>query len=197
MVKMAQSLPPQENSKSHFLDVARLCSKQILSQYSSTDEISVMDLNPEQLKFNQYMCMIRISGDELRMAFRTHFLVKEARGMTSSRFSRGPNSLTSDQVVDAMKEYCNETAGRLKFVLETSKIPVGHSLPFALRGFNEMLFKEHLQVTDQDYWRLSGPGGFIDCSMYLYTTQESFLLRLNQIKPEVLEEVDDNSVELF
>lgn len=179
------------------MQIARACSQQIMSHYLNEANIVVVDQNPDQLKYNQFMAMIRIVGEELRLAFRAHFQINSARQLVLSRFGGTNEQVTGQQVVDAFKEYCNETAGRLKYILESSEIPVGHSLPFAVRGFNEMIFKQHLQVTDEDCWTLKSDVGQLDCSLYLYTTQHSVLEKLHHLDLKLLDSADHESVEIF
>ena len=181
-----------------FLSLAKEVSLEIIRTYTRHQEISVSDNNKSELKYNEYMSVIRLNGSRLRIGFRVYYMIKYAAGLSHHKYGLELDQITPLQVIDAMKEFCNATAGRLKYLLEQNDIITGHSLPFALKGYNELLFKEFSDSIADASWRLqNGETSFIDCSIFYFSKDKSTIEKMNQLKGRFNKELADQAVEMF
>ncbi|NRA45454.1 MAG: hypothetical protein HRU09_10920 [Oligoflexales bacterium] len=181
-----------------FLSLAKEVSLEIIRTYSRNQEITISDNNRSDLKYNEYMSVIRLNGSILRIGFRVYYMIKHAAGLSHKKYGLDLEQISPLQVIDAMKEFCNATAGRLKYLLEQNDIITGHSLPFALKGYNELLFKEFSDSIADASWRLQNDERFfIDCSIFYFSKDQNTIEKMSHLKGEFKQELASQAVEMF
>ncbi|MFK7827093.1 MAG: hypothetical protein AB8G05_23320 [Oligoflexales bacterium] len=181
-----------------FLSLAKEVSLEIIKTYCRNQEITVSDNNKSDLKYNEYMSIIRLNGARLRIGFRVYYMIKHAAGLSHQKYGIDLEQISPLQVIDAMKEFCNATAGRLKYLLEQNDIITGHSLPFALKGYNELLFKEFSDSIADASWRLQNhQNSFVDCSIFYFSKDKSTIEKMSQLSGRFSKELEDQAVEMF
>ena len=181
-----------------FLTLAKEVSHEIIKTYCRSQEITVSDNIKSGLKYNEYMSVIRLNGARLRIGFRVYYMIKHAAGLSHQKYGLDVEQISALQVIDAMKEFCNATAGRLKYLLEQNDIITGHSLPFALKGYNELLFKEFSDSIADASWRLENPQkAHIDCSIFYFSKDEKTIEKMSRLQGRFKKELADQAVEMF
>lgn len=178
--------------------MAREVSLDIVKTYARNVDIKLVANDKTELRFNEYMSIIRLNGANLRIGFRVYYMIMHAAALSHKKYGVGLEKISPLQAIDAMKEFCNATAGRLKYLLEQNGIVTGHSLPFALKGYNEMLFKEFSVSVADASWRLECLDQFyFDCSIFYFSKDKQMIEKLSDLKAEFKEQLPAQEVELF
>jgi CheY-specific phosphatase CheX len=164
------------------------------AQDEATLRESEPDFRPGQILANR-MAFILVSGDGLRISFKTHYNISTARNLAFRMFGESsPSRLSERQAVDYIKEYCNLVAGNIVTVCESLKIELGISLPMSTRGFYEIFsdYSEKRQpaIVFSDFWKLGAFADEVQCSVLLEITDSSLLAPLADYDPAALPEDD-------
>lgn len=129
---------------------------------------------PENLKLGQvlmrYLSIVLLTSSKMRIVLKVHFNPDHVRRY---RVAQGGSSddVTDTQLVDYMKEFCNQVGGRVCRIFETNQIPMGMSVPLCYRGIYE-IYADYTRKSGTvtkfgDFWRLDGPFNSIYCSCYV------------------------------
>lgn len=150
--------------KTKIQEIVRDASLSRMRRQALCDEIELLPL--PNLKSGQvlgrWMALILISGKTLRVTFKVHFRYRDAKSLASRKLAEN-SSLTDQDAVDFIKEYCNLTAGYLKTALEECGIHLGISLSLCTRGYYEV-FSNQSEVSELDAWILDSGSNQIACS---------------------------------
>lgn len=125
-------------------------------------EIEVCELEadfvPGRILAN-HLAFILISGDLIRVTFKTHFNTDAAKRI-AFRGDGGTivSNVSEREVFDFVKEYCNLVAGNVVALFEGVNIDMGIGLPLCTRGFYEVFTDyENLassSIIHSDFWRM-------------------------------------------
>jgi hypothetical protein len=169
-----------------------------LDQFMIFAKRSGTELEPietKRLPFVQHMTHILISGAELEVNFKTHFMLLDAIRLTKGKLAASEAS--TQQAIDFMKEYCNRIAGKTKAMLEATGLTMGQSLPFAIQGYNEIFYARDASWTSHAAWRLKDPQGEFCCSVAVILRTDDVLEPLKRVAYERENPDQIGAVELF
>lgn len=190
--------------KSKLRDLVRQSSLSRFKLHTAQDEVFLKEVEPGfrpgQVLASR-MAFILVSGDGLRISFKTHFNPGTARNLAYRMFGEAsPAALSERQAVDYIKEYCNLVAGNIVTVCEGLRIELGISLPMSTRGFYEIFsdygVKPHPAIVFSDFWRLGALADEIHCSALLEITDSDLLAPLADYDPTVLQ-ADDGEMDFL
>lgn len=102
------------------------------------------------------MVLILLSGSEIHLILKM-FFDSEAQGSLISKTYGQLEDRTkvSKYAVDTIKEVANLVAGHMKLLLETSKLDCEISLPIAMRGYDDLFFRDRgLEKSFRWNWEL-------------------------------------------
>lgn len=138
-----------------------------LSQYSKISEITLGKAQNLRKVFGHWLSLVMISSKEITIAFKVHFMSSSARVLAGSSVGADPNDVPVSEANDFMQEYCNLVAGTVKNCLSEQGVQLGISLPFLVRGFEELFFPiEDPRITFEKKWEVRGANfGFICTSV--------------------------------
>jgi len=158
------------NNSSNRLEEIKKCLSGLIRHAADTrlrklvdsPEIEVCELEadfiPGRILANN-LAFILISGDLIRIAFKTHFNTDAAKRI-AFRVPDGTvaSNISEREVFDFVKEYCNLVAGNVVALFEGISIDMGIGLPLCTRGFNEVFTDyEDLassSIIHSDFWRM-------------------------------------------
>lgn len=177
-----------------FLSQVRHASLDQIRVYAKSPGVQINESNREALPFVQHMTHILVSGADLEVTFKTHFMEAAAAKLLMSKLG---SVSSTDQVVDFMKEFSNIVAGKTKTMLEAADFVVAQSLPFSIRGYNEIFYVEGGEGETFIAWGLAVDGIEIHCSAAVTLRSEATRAKLVDVKykPEVAAQLGE--VELF
>lgn len=130
------------------------------------------------------MAIILISGDILRIIFKVHFNLRDAKQLAHRVYGTlTADSIFEHQATDYMKEYCNLTGGYLVKLFEECDPNLGLSLPLYTRGFHE-IFSDYTEKKSSlirfgDCWNLKKKDTQFSCSFLIETFNEDILNRVS------------------
>lgn len=161
----------------HVIDTLKVASLDQFRIYTNTAEIALQDITISELPFYQQLAHILVSGEDLELNFKTHFMLDDVKSYTSAKLKS--SAVNNNQLTDFIKEYCNLVAGKAKLFLEEQHLVVGQSLPYAIQGFNEMFYPKTNGYSKDDAWELNGALGSIRCSctIRLFKTPAAAVLK--------------------
>lgn len=161
----------------HTIDTLKCASVDQFRIYTNTPAIDLRNIQIPDLPFYQLLAHILVSGEDLEVNFKTHFMLDDVKGYTSAKLKS--EAVNNNQLTDFIKEYCNLVAGKAKLFLEEQHLVVGQSLPYAIQGFNEMFYPKTTGYSKDDAWELNGPLGSIRCSctITLFKTPAATVLK--------------------
>ncbi len=167
------------NNSNRLADIKKILSGLIrhatdtrLRKLVDCQEIEVCELEadfvPGRILANN-MAFILISGDLIRVTFKTHFNTDAAKkivfrgdGGTVAR------NVSEREVFDFVKEYCNLVAGNMVSLFGVVNIDMGIGLPLCTRGFNEVFTNyddmASSSIIHSDFWRMRVNGSEFVCS---------------------------------
>ena len=158
----------QAEIKSRFTEIIRQVSLLRLKAYAENNDFKLKEAskyNPHGYVFANYMAMIIIAGQSVKITFKTFFNHQDSKPI--ARYLYNTDYVDHNRSLDVIKEYCNLTAGYLKKILVENDIMVGISLPIATRGFNEVFWdvdESNDKITFEDCWQLVSSKSSLHCS---------------------------------
>ena len=181
-----------ENLKEKIKEIVRQVSVSRMQMLIDSDAYRISEssaYHPHGYVFANKMSLIIVAGKALKMVFKVHF--NKADSCNVAKYMYGDERITEQQANDAMKEYCNLTAGYLKKICVDHNTPVGISLPVVTSGFNEV-FNESSE-TDfanrvEDCWELGDGISNFSCSYQADILEEDDLNGLLAFEVEEEEE---------
>lgn len=179
--------------KSRFTDIIRQVSLLRMKAYSENDDFKLKEAskyNPHGYVFANYMAMIIIAGQSVKITFKTFFNHQDSEPI--ARYLYNTDTVDHHRSLDVIKEYCNLAAGYMKKVLVENDIQVGISLPIATRGFNEVFWdvdESKDKITFEDCWQLVSSKSSLHCSYQLEVLDVD---KLNSFTNLVVEEEQDD-----
>ncbi len=179
----------------HTIDTLKGASVDQFRIYTNTSEIALRDIPISDLPFYQLLAHILVSGEDLEVNFKTHFMLDDVKGYTNAKLKS--DAVSNNQLTDFIKEYCNLVAGKAKLFLEEQNLVVGQSLPYAIQGFNEMFYPKTSGYSKDDAWELVGPLGSIRCSCTIKLFKTPAINALKNVKYVEQFGKDSGDIELF
>ena len=162
--------------------------------YSKTPDIVATPADYALLPFFQHMAQILVSGADIDVVIKTHFMTLAAESLLMRKTG---SILSNSHTIDFMKEFSNLLAGKTKAMLEESGFVVAQSLPFAIRGYNEIFYKVRLENSNQRVWSLKWNGSDIQCSVNITLKTHRDFTPLGTIQYNVQNQDDVGEVEIF
>jgi CheY-specific phosphatase CheX len=152
-----------------------------LAHQARTNEIDIDDFPENKKVYSHFMSIILVSGASLKITFKTHFKSKDAKVLASSIFNVKPDDVSVPQSLDFFREFCNLTAGSIKWALSQHEVEVGISLPIVTRGFDEIFFPRKQNATHfHDAWKLKASEMIIVCTSNIEFTEAVNLSKLDE-----------------
>ncbi|TRZ42407.1 hypothetical protein D4S03_12330 [bacterium] len=188
--------------KGKLRELVRYASSSRLKIHTDSSEIEVKDLDvnckPGRILANN-MVFILMSGDALRVTFKVHFNIRNAKCLAFRIFGgASPEAISGKQAIDYFKEYGNLVAGSVVTLVEKIDVELGISLPLCTRGFYEVFSdyseKQHPIITYCDFWKLEVGEHEIYCSALIEILDKKQLGKL--VDYEIAEEADGNDGEM-
>lgn len=178
--------------KGKVLEVIRHASLSRLKIHTDCAEIALREFEanftPGRILANN-MVFILVSGDVLRITFKVHFNMRDAKHL-AFRIFRGnsPEEIQERQAVDYFKEYGNLVAGNIATHFDNAGVELGISLPLRTRGFYE-IFSDYAEkrlpvVTCSDFWKFEVGGHPVFCSAFIEIKDMTQLEKLADFRPE-------------
>lgn len=188
--------------KGKLRELVRYASSSRLQIHTGAAEIEVREVDshfkPGRILANN-MVFILVSGDALRVTFKVHFNLRDAKHLAFRIFGgAAPEDISGKQAIDYFKEYGNLVAGSVVTQFEKLDVGLGISLPLCTRGFYEVFSdyseKQHPIITHSDFWKLDVSGQQIFCSALLEIMDKKPLAGLADY--EIVAETDDSDAEM-
>ncbi len=152
-------------TKDDVLELVIAASISRLSMMAGGSTIEMKRIDPPKRVLAHWMTLILVAGESLRVTFKAHFSTTAAQQLAQKSLNTDADVISSAQVKDFMKEYCNMTAGNLKNAFLNSQIEVGISLPLLTRGFDKVFFTtSYKQATLEGQWELTDGKSTVYCS---------------------------------
>ena len=145
------------------------------SQYFGAEAIK-LDAAPPNHKLGQvlktHIVMVLLSSPELRVVLKVHFDLAQVRDYRRAQ-GRRDEDMSNKQLVDFMKELCNQMGGRVCRIFDAHGMCMGMSVPLCTRGIYEIYadYQTKLGATTKfgDFWGLEGSFNSLYCSCYVET----------------------------
>lgn len=147
------------------IDLARRSSSYRLKTLSGREDVELHELTEDPLVYAHWMSFILISGESVRIIFKAHFMTEVAQELASKTYGIARQDVSMERSLDFFREYCNLTAGQMKYDFAQNQIKVGASLPGLIRGFDEIFYKQK-QGAVKNSWYLSSGGVKFICSAH-------------------------------
>lgn len=155
-----------------FLQEVRTTSRETLASLSVGATVIANLPDPQALIFGHWMCLIQLVGPTFRVTLKVHFNSRFAKSLYQVRLKLGEQS---DEVfAGLLKEFCNLYAGALKSKLAQLNVPLGVSIPFVTRGYDELhvtFSRDHAKIFDA--WCLNSAEGSVICSVHVSIDNEA------------------------
>ncbi|MBY0472262.1 hypothetical protein K2X30_13935 [bacterium] len=185
---------PKQEDIQKLKRLVRNISKSRLVLHGNRSDVELGEIQGSPWVYAHWMSIILVSGKDVKMIFKAHFMSKDAKLLASVPYKKASSAIRIEQALDFMREFCNLTAGAIKRSLSDAKVMTGVSLPLVTRGFDEVFFQAN-QVKNNifDQWRLHGPDFEIGCTVSIETFEQITLTSLNENvdeKPEDLGEAE-------
>jgi hypothetical protein len=132
---------------------------------SRKQNILIREIETTPLVFAHWMSFILISGENLRIIFKAHFMTEAAIYFAEETYGNS-KEVSLGRSLDFFREYCNLTAGQIKLELDQNNVKVGASLPGLIRGFDEVFYREQKGST-KILWQLGSNEIRFDCSAHI------------------------------
>lgn len=142
-------------------------------QHLRSDAAHIVELTSDEAYSpvaDHWMAVILLASNKFKLLFKIHFdTTKAARvGEKKSHERSVAYQETNLRDFDQLKEYCNLVGGAIKQALGEEHSSAGLSLPLALRGFDELFFRDRVISSKgtrfHDAWRVESQGFTITCS---------------------------------
>jgi CheY-specific phosphatase CheX len=141
-----------------------------MQQLSKRKNIQIGEISKDPLVFAHWMSFILLSGKDLRILFKAHYMSHSAKFFAEKAFASEKETVTKLRVLDFFKEFCNLTAGNIKIALASNKVKVGISLPILARGFDEIFYPRPADSI-MKCWSLECEDEIIFCSVHIAILQ--------------------------
>ena len=181
--------------KNNFISSVKENSLRLSHEFLKNDSLTFAESTADELKFNEYMSIIRLNGAHIRVEFRVYYDLDRAAALVAPLYD-SPH-LTPLQIIDSMREYCNQAGGLIKRILTHNNIETGHSIPFSIRAYHDIFLNTNSQTTRQSCWRIQDPKDHsIDCFVNFYSKNKDTLKILEDLNLDT--NIDDSKpIEMF
>ncbi len=159
-----------EDSTSQLTALIRDASLTRMQNLSKRNNISICEISEDPLVFAHWMSFILLSGKDLRILFKAHYMSTAAKFYAGKTYASSKERISKNRALDFFKEYCNLTAGSIKIALAKCQVKVGISLPILARGFDEIFYPRPADSL-MKYWSLVCEGETIFCSAHIAVLQ--------------------------
>ncbi len=178
-----------------FVEQIQNASQDQLKIYARAPEVTFQAEDFTDLPYAQQMSHILVTGKELEVNFKCHFMLNNARALAMLKI--GASEISDSQAVDFVKEYCNIVAGKIKSMCESQHFDLGQSLPFVMQGYNEMFYPADSGRIVRRAWRLSAANTTLTCSVKIDIRDDSVFGKLGSVQYKPESGNDDLNLELF
>lgn len=178
--------------------ILREISTEMMKAQSQLKSIKSADAESDHHRvLAHWMSIVLVSGNGVKLTFKTHFMTKLALRLASKIYQKTPETLSEEQGLDFMREYCNLCAGLMKRLFLVADMRTGVSIPVVTRGFDEIFFPKISDVNSvHDCWIVDCGIGQFYCTTITEFTQEVDLSKFN-VTIKQLQSTDDGSVEFL
>lgn len=160
------------------------------------EDVSLRPLDdPQQLHYFEYMTQILLTGTEIEISFKCHYMLSKLKSIVEKRAGSPTND--SVQIADFAKEFTNVIAGKCKTALENCEVMLGQSLPFCIHGYNEIFYSQQVKNDVSGSWTLKTPLGELVCSTVIKARSEDIFKKLTATRYEDEYGKNVDNIELF
>ncbi len=155
----------QKSSISRINEMIRTTSVLRMENICQRSGFSISESSDQKIVKDHWMAQVLVSGSQIRITFRVFYNFPTLSDWARATFESQSEAISSNQIHDLAKEYCNLIAGQIKYSLGKNQVKVGMSLPFLSRGFDQVFLS--LKKTDQIYmdsWKILLGESFVTCS---------------------------------
>ena len=153
-----------------------------LRDYAVGEDWKLESFKTDLAIYGDRMALVLISGKPVKLTFKAHFMESEAKNLATKVYHKPVTSISTEQALDFMKEFCNITAGSLKKMLHEQGLITGISLPLVVRGFDEIYFSPSDELMSfEDHWRLSASAVKVICSINIEIYQPEVISTLQPL----------------
>ncbi|MES2207091.1 MAG: hypothetical protein V4525_09895 [Pseudomonadota bacterium] len=128
-----------------------------------------------------------LSCSELRIVIKVHFNPGQLRRYRQAKES-DDIAITDRQLIDYIKEFCNQLGGKICRAFDAHQIFMGMSIPLCTRGIYEIYAdyspKDSYMTKFGVFWGLEGPFETLYCSCYVETLSQTCLSNIQYIGEE-------------
>ena len=125
-----------------------------LAEIESETSLEVTDCPTKERYYNQHLSAILLFSELCRIGIKIHFMYPMAKVFAARKFNVAADKIQERDAIEFLKEHVNILAGHLRAGLEVVGIPVGHSLPFAVQGYNEVFFDKDIKSSFSGTFRV-------------------------------------------
>ncbi len=156
---------------------------------------------PGQVMGN-WMSIILVTGDALRITVKLHFSLQDARALSCTVYgAESPESVGEGKAVDFVKELCNLTVGYIVKEFDAMSIAMGISLPLCTRGFYEVFADyvptEQPLIRFSDIWRLEHEGHAVNATVMYEISNPEVLQVLESYEVDEGDSEDDSEFDFL
>lgn len=162
---------------------------------SSLPKCKIDLVESADLAYAEQMTHILLSGNGVDLNLKTHFMISDILALSKVRLSDA--SAKKRYSIDYMKEFSNVVAGKTKGMLEKSGLHFGESLPFAMRGYNEIFYPDESAPTARAAWKVGGGTIVIRCSASIVLRSRDIIDRLQTVHYDCEFGTEPSQVERF
>jgi hypothetical protein len=163
------------------------------SQYFECDKVRLIT-HPTHHSLGQvvktHIIMSLLSCSELRIVIKVHFNLAQIRRYRQAK-KEGDITITDRQLIDFMKEFCNQLGGKICRVFDAHQIFMGMSIPLCTRGIYEIYAdyspKDSYMTKFGMFWGLEGAFEVLYCSCYIEALSQNCISNIKYIS-EALQE---------
>lgn len=181
-----------------FCHKLRSISRELFCLYSQQENILLSNADYNKLQFKQHMIFIMMSGNDIKLMYSLHYMQALAAKLATHKLDREKNQFSSNLLTAFLKEYVNIIAGNIKAMFLAEQVQIGHSLPIALQGFNELFFRENYTSDHTSCWSLKNQqGGEFDLCLSIKLRIDTNLDYIQKITFSNNEPIILNELEIF
>jgi hypothetical protein len=147
------------------LDIIQQSSLSRLKSLSKRDDVDLLAMDENPLVCAHWMSLILLSGPQLRVTFKTHFMLEAAQTFACKAYQMESREVSQLRGKDFFREFCNLTAGHAKLVLAANDVRVGVSLPALARGFDDIFYPRD-KLSAVRHWKLVCNEASVICSVH-------------------------------
>ena len=131
--------------------------------------------------------LILLSNKQLNVTLKFFFTPKKIESLVKNTMGdRFEESKSADLARDVLKEVANLTMGHVKNRFIASNLKVESSLPIAMRGYDNLFFREFEtgENSQKNFWALQGDDYSIFCSLEASITGEIKDINFDELDKE-------------